>query len=112
VFIQNRHGGINQQWEIVYEWKEPTKGQLNKDFGLYVERPFYVVSQLPKNRYLDWINNNMVIKTSNGYDSQKWFFDQRSRTVKNLKEPTKSWDIAGSGKHSNLQIYNTNSGWW
>jgi len=30
------------------EWKgEPTKGQLNTDFGLYVERDFYVVSQLP-----------------------------------------------------------------
>jgi hypothetical protein len=35
--------------------------------GLYVERPFYVVSQLGANRYLDLISNrNMVIKTSNG----------------------------------------------
>jgi hypothetical protein len=24
--------------------KEPTKGQLNKKFGLYVERDFFVVS--------------------------------------------------------------------
>jgi hypothetical protein len=55
---------------VVYvdEWKgEPGKGELNEDFGLFVERPFYVVSALPSGRYLDLINNrNMVIKTSNG----------------------------------------------
>jgi hypothetical protein len=34
---------------VVYvdEWKgEPGKGELNEDFGLFVERPFYVVSAL------------------------------------------------------------------
>lgn len=57
-------------WDIVYvdEWKgEPGKGELNEEFGLYVERPFYVVSAMSDGRYLDLINNrNMVIKTSNG----------------------------------------------
>jgi hypothetical protein len=69
VIAYKKHGKINQQWDIVYadEWKgEPGKGELNEDFGLYVERDFYVVSQLPDNRYLDLINNRkMVIKTSN-----------------------------------------------
>jgi hypothetical protein len=38
----------------VDEWKgEPQKGELNEKFGLYVERDFHVVSQLPSNRYLD-----------------------------------------------------------
>jgi hypothetical protein len=38
--------GMNQQWTIVYvdEYKEPKKGELNEQFGLYVERDFYVVS--------------------------------------------------------------------
>jgi len=67
-----------------------------------VERPFYIVSELPKHRYIDVINNNLVIKTANGFDSQKWFFDQKSRTVKNLKEPTKSFDIQNAGKTANL----------
>lgn len=51
----------------VDEWKgEPGKGELNEDFGLYVERDFHVVTQLSSGRYLDLINNrNMVIKTSN-----------------------------------------------
>jgi hypothetical protein len=57
-------------WDVIYvdEWKgEPGKGELNEDFGLYVERPFYVVSALASGRYLDLINNrNMVIKVPNG----------------------------------------------
>jgi len=68
--VNTNKNGIHQQWDIVYvdEWKgEPTKGQLNKRFGLYVERDFYVVSALPDKRYLDLINNrNMVIKIPNG----------------------------------------------
>jgi hypothetical protein len=74
------HGKINQQWDIMYvdEWKgEPQKGELNERFGLYVERDFYVVSELPSGRYLDLINNrNMVIKVSNGRNTQKWYFHQ------------------------------------
>jgi hypothetical protein len=35
----------------VDEWKgEPTKGEFNERFGLFVERDFYVVSKLPDNR--------------------------------------------------------------
>ena len=47
IIMYPKHGKINQQWDIVYadEWKgEPGKGELNEEFGLYVERPFYVIS--------------------------------------------------------------------
>jgi hypothetical protein len=43
-------GQISQQWDLIYEDEmpeEPKKGELNKDFGLYVERDFNVVSDLP-----------------------------------------------------------------
>jgi hypothetical protein len=70
IFVWNRNDKMSQKWDIIYadEYpEEPKKGELNKDFGLYVERPFYVISELGENRYLDLINNrNMVIKTSNG----------------------------------------------
>ena len=36
---------MNQKWDIVYidtMKKDPVKGQLNKDFGLYIERPFHI----------------------------------------------------------------------
>jgi len=61
IIVYRKHGKINQQWDIIYadQWpEEPKKGELNSDFGLYVERDFYVVSQLKENRYLDLVKNN------------------------------------------------------
>jgi hypothetical protein len=70
IIVENKNGKVHQRWRVTYVEdyeKEPTKGQFNKKFGLYVERDFYVVSGLPDGRYLDLINNrNMVIKIRNG----------------------------------------------
>jgi hypothetical protein len=97
IIVHPKHGKINQQWDIVYvdEWKgEPGKGELNEDFGLYVERDFHIVSQLPDNRYLDLVNNrNMVIKTSNTRNTQTWFFHQQSLTIRTRNGTNQSWDI-------------------
>ena len=115
IIMYKKHSGLNQQWDVIYAdqyEKEPTKGQLNKKFGLYVERPFYVVSKLKSGRYLDLINNrNMVIKTRNGRKTQIWWFDQKSLTIK-TKLNNQSWDIQNSGRTNNMQIWSTNSGWW
>jgi hypothetical protein len=49
IIVHAKHGKTNQQWDIVYadEYpEEPKKGELNKDFGIYVERPFYIVSEM------------------------------------------------------------------
>jgi hypothetical protein len=110
-----KNGKLSQQWDVVYvdEWKgEPGKGELNEDFGLYVQRPFYVVSQLNAHRYLDLINNrNMVIKIPNARNTQIWWFDQVSLTIK-TKLNNQSWDIKNSGKTQDMQIWSTNSNWW
>jgi len=115
VLAWNKHGKINQQWDIIYadEWpQEPKKGEFSPEFGLYVERPFYIISQLPANRYLDLINNrNMVIKTQNSRKTQVWYFDQKSKTIK-TKLNNQSWDIQSAGKTNNMQIWSTNSGWF
>jgi membrane carboxypeptidase/penicillin-binding protein PbpC len=97
----------------VDEWKgEPQKGELNEKFGLYVERDFHVVSQLPANRYLDVPTQRpMMIKTPNGSRSQDWYFHQQSLTIRS-RSNNQSWDIKSSGKTKNMQIYSTNSGWW
>ena len=88
------------------------KGELNKKFGLYVERPFYIVSALSSGRYLDLINNrNMVIKVNNGRNTQQWYFDQKSLTIK-TKYNNQSFDIKSAGKTNNMQIWSTNSGWF
>ena len=113
IIMYPKHGKINQQWDIVYvdEWKSYKKGELNKEYGLYVERDFHILTQLPSNRLLSLIGNNMAIKTSNGFKNQIWYFDQTSLTIKS-RENNKSWDITNSGRNQNMQVYNTNSKWW
>jgi len=49
IIVWNKHKGLNQQWDVIYADQyegEPGKGELNEMFGLYVERPFYIVSKL------------------------------------------------------------------
>jgi hypothetical protein len=56
-------------WDITYVDAippEPKKGELNKEFGLYVERPFHIVSGMRTGRYLDVIDSRLVVKTRNG----------------------------------------------
>jgi hypothetical protein len=61
------------QWEIVYvkEYKniELKKGDTNSDFGLRVDTDFYIVSQLPRGRYIDLVSNDCKLKVSNGRTS-------------------------------------------
>jgi hypothetical protein len=96
IVMEGRNNKVHQRWRVVYvdQYKgEPTKGQFNKKFGLYVERDFYVVSELKDNRYLDLINNrNMVIKTRNGRKTQVWYFHQRSMTIR-TRYNNQSFDI-------------------
>ena len=113
--MHSKHGRINQQWDLIYADaypEEPVKGELNKEFGLYVERDFFIVSQLDSHRYLEVIDNRkIVIKTPNGRNTQKWYFHQLSKTIR-TRLNNQSFDIASSGKTNNLQIWSTNSGWW
>lgn len=113
--MSNQAKAINQEWDIIYEDDmpdEPKKGELNEFFGFYVERPFHIVSQMPGRRYLDVIDGrNIVIKTTNSYKSQVWWFDQKSKTIKNTQHG-KSFDIQDSGRNRNMQIWGTNSGWF
>jgi len=110
-----KNGGLNQQFDIVYvdEWKgEPQKGEFSPDFGLFVERPFYIVSKMASGRYLDMINNkNFVIKVRNGRNTQEWWFDQKSYTIK-TKYNSQSWNIQSSGGGQKMEIQSTNSQWF
>jgi hypothetical protein len=121
--VENKHITANekaddriaQQWDVVYadEWKgEPGKGELNPEYGLYIERPFYIKSALGSHRYLEVINNRqMVIKTPNSHKTQIWWFDQKSFTIK-TKLNNQSFDIKSKGKTNEMQIYTTNSQWF
>jgi hypothetical protein len=87
VIVWNKHNGINQQWDIVYvdeQKAEPTKGQMSAKWGFVVERPFYIISEMKSNRHLTQLNgrHESIIKTPNGNKSQKFYFDQKTRTIK------------------------------
>jgi hypothetical protein len=114
IIVWNKHGKINQQWDVVYtdQWKgEPKKGQLNAEYGLYVERPFYIQTHMASKRRIDVLGRNLVIKIANGRTTQQWYFHQQSLTIKS-KSNNQSWDIQNSGRTSNMQIWSTNSKWW
>jgi len=68
------------------------------DWGLVVGKPFYIVSALPSRRYIDVVKNNLVIKTPNGRASQKWFFDYKSRTIRNVGDKGKTLHMFGDWK--------------
>ena len=115
VVVWNRHNGKNQQWKLIYVdhmKPEPKKGQLNTEFGLYVERPFHIVTALSSKRYLDMIGSNLVLKTPNGRKTQVFWFDQRSKTIKSQHHRSWSFDIQNSGRGSNMRMTSTNSAWW
>jgi hypothetical protein len=114
IIVWRKHGKINQQFDVVYtdQWKgEPKKGQLNSEYGLYVERPFYIQTHMASKRRIDVLGRNLVIKIANGRTTQQWYFHQQSLTIKS-KSNNQSWDIQNSGKTNNMQIWSTNSGWW
>jgi len=63
---------------------EPTKGQMSPKWGFIVERPFYIISEMKSNRHLTQLNgrHESIIKTPNGNKSQKFYFDQKTRTIR------------------------------
>jgi hypothetical protein len=114
ILMWNLNKGVHQQWDLIYakDWvKEPTKGQLNKEFGLKVDTTFYIVSRLPKGRYLDFLGRNLVIKTQNGRRTQEFYFHQPSKTIRS-RQHNWSFDIQSSGRSTNMQLWSTNSQWW
>jgi len=93
--------------------KEPGPGEWVAEYGFYIQRDFYLISSLGSGRYLDVVDQkNVVIKTPNEYDSQKWYFDWKTKTIRNRMYKHKSLDIANGGSSDDLQIWNANGQWF
>jgi len=111
-----KHGGLNQQFELIYvdEMPAPPKeGDMVAAFGMRVGMPFHIKSGLPQGRYLDLVGRSMVIKTpADTRTTQSWYFDWKTKTIKNWKNRGWSFDIHSAGRTNRLQAWNTNSGWW
>jgi hypothetical protein len=116
IYTQNRKNHVSQQWDIIYanQWKrDPKKGELNKRFGLYVERDFHIVSRMSSGRYIDLLpNRNFVLKTRNGRNTQKFWFHQTTLTIKSRHWTSYSWTIKSNGNAKDMWVTTTNSLWY
>jgi hypothetical protein len=65
IWVWRKHNGLNQRWRIVYLDKKDddrTKG-MNKDFGMEINRPFFLQSRMPRKRVVRTNSNNVTIQT-------------------------------------------------
>jgi len=81
------------------------------NFGMYIDKEFSIVSKMGSGRYIDVVDNNLVIKTRSSSQTQKWKFDYNSRTVMNVGTK-KSMSIQNSGTGSNINVWTTTSEWF
>jgi len=117
VGVAGNTGKKNQKWQVLYvdqAAKTKTKG-LNDDFGFYINRPFYLVSELPFNRVAEMLGGtNMVLKRwRNAQRQQQFWFDEVSKTVRNNYWKNYCWDIQSNGNSNNFRtVSGINSRWW
>jgi len=88
--------------------KIQSKG-MNNEFGLFVNRPFYVVSKLPMKRCLGLNGNNVVLQTKQ-YNrvTQQFFFDGETKTIKSNSQKDKSLHSTGGS----VTIQRTTNRWY
>lgn len=63
VIALKRHNGANQRWSVVYldKMAAAPKSGLNKSFGFFINRPFFIVSSMPLGRV---VQNNGWFQTA------------------------------------------------
>jgi len=91
-----------------------TKG-LNEEFGLHINRPFYLVSELPMNKVAEMLGGtNMVLKRwRKNTRQQQFFFDEKTKTIRNNYWKNYCLDIQSNGNSNNLRtVSSINSRWW
>lgn len=89
------------KWDIVYikdyEKKEVKKGEYDHDWGFRVNTDFHIVSRMSRRKYVDLISNNLVMKRPNGFKSQLWYFDGKTKTIRSRRTTSYSFQIQSSG---------------
>lgn len=117
VSIGGRQNGLNQRWTILYLDKKAateTKG-LNEEFGFHINRPFYLVSELPFNRVAECVGaNNVALKRwRKNVLGQQYYFDEVSKTIRSQQWKNYAMEIQSNGGSNNLRFTSgINSRWW
>jgi hypothetical protein len=112
----NKVHATHQRWKIVYTEKEveiKTKG-ISTDFGFHIGRPFYIVTKMGSKRAIEVTGGrNLVLKWKKwNSQSQQFYFDNATKTIKSQQYKDRSFDIQNAGKSSNMQIWSTNGRWF
>jgi hypothetical protein len=65
VIVWGKHKGLNQKWNIVYvDAAVKAKGKgLNKQFGLFISRPFVLIPESAPTTYMEMSGNTYVYTT-------------------------------------------------
>jgi hypothetical protein len=108
--------GKEQKWKILYVDQaiaQPTKG-MNKSFGFFIDRPFYILNKMPGKRALEIVGKkrNVVIMRRSTRKSQLWKFDNTSKTIQSVGFKNYALQIAGEGRSRNVNAFLTNSRWF
>jgi len=89
---------------------------LNKKFGFFINRPFYIESYLPMNRVVEVVSGRkLVIKRRIGVgkkNEQIFFFDGLSKTIRSKAFKSRAIDIQNAGRTNRMQIWTTNARWF
>jgi hypothetical protein len=78
---------------------------------MYIEKEFSITTKLASGRYIDVLGDQLALKTRLETDTQKWYFDFKSRTVIN-KGTKKSMGIQNSGSGKKINTWKTTSEWF
>ena len=89
------------KWTIIYEdkmEKVKTSGE-NKDFGFDINREFYLRSKMFMQRVVEckggqWLH---LMKYNKARKSQRFFFDQETKTIKSVQWKNRSMYIQSNG---------------
>jgi hypothetical protein len=120
LIVNTRNGdnkkNANQRWKVIYLDKAEairTKG-FNKEYGMHINRPFYLRSRMPMQRVAEChgANNVWLKRWRKNTNAQQWYFDEVSKTIKNNHWKSHSLDIQSNGGSSNIRCTTTNSRWW
>jgi hypothetical protein len=114
--LTNRRSA-GQTWQVVYVDKSDEtweKKGLNEEFGFHINRPFYLVSELPFNRVMEMLGNTQVLQKRwrNNQKAQQWWFDEVSKTVRNNQWKNYCFDIQSGGKIPRIRANGVTSRWY
>jgi hypothetical protein len=89
---------------------------MNEEFGLHINRPFYIRSRMPMRRVITMHGNAWIYLrrwTPAHAKHAQWVFDERTKTIRNNHWKSHVMEIHSNGGHPYLRATTTkNSRWW